>query len=178
MDPSAEPAAAGAPRGHLDLLKAGVMGTAAHITDMALMLLGRGSLSSSGERLPEDAPVVVGFSLLIMLGIAQAVAREGIALDTDELSEMLIAQQLAHRTEAAGGDEAAQQEVLAVSGAATLVPGQIVATAQGEVEGLFRTCYTVLPEFIQGSDEKKAQLMSIFGTALLVLLRSQVRTDD
>ena len=162
---------------HLELLQAGMTGTAADITATALALLGRGDTFSGGP-LPEDAPIIIGFSLLIMLGIAQAVNKEGLALDTNALSERLIAQHLASRRAAAGDDEAAKQDLLAVSQAATLIPGQIVETARGEVEELFRRCYTALPGFIQGSDEARRQLMPLFSTALLLLLESQIKTND
>ncbi len=172
-----EPDAARIPKTHFEWLQTGVTQTAFDITDIALLLLGRSSLSSS-DALPGDAPVIIGFSLLIMLGIAQAVSKEGITLDTNELTERLIAQHLAQRIEAAGNDEAPRQDILEVSRIATQIPGQIVNTAKEEVEELFRTCYSVLPEFIQGSDESRKQLMPIFGTALLLLLQSQIKTDD
>jgi hypothetical protein len=113
-----------------------------------------------------------------MLGIAQAVSKEGMTLDTNELTEKLIAQHLAQRIEAAADDKVLKQDILEVSRIATQIPGQIVSTAGGEVEELFRTCYSVLPEFIQGSDESRKQLMPIFGTALLLLLQSQIKTDE
>jgi len=173
----AGPDSADTQRTHLELLKAGVTGTASDITSTALALLGRGDTFSGGV-LPEDAPIIIGFSLLIMLGITQAVNKEGLALDTNELSERLIAQHLAKRLAAAGNSEDTRQGLLAVSRAATLVPGQIVETAHGEVEELFRRCYTALPGFIQGDDEARRQLMPLFGTALLLLLESQIKTND
>ncbi len=176
-DPETAPGTAQAPQTHYQLLQAGVTRTASDITDTVLLLLGRTSLSSD-EALPEDAPVIIGFSLLIMLGIAQALRQEGIPLDTNELTERLIARHLAQRMKAAGGDEAAQRELREVSRAATLIPGQIVATAQGEVEELFRRCYSALPAFIQGTGETRKQLMPMFGTALLLLLQSQIKTHD
>ncbi len=176
IDPVAEPGTNRAPKTHFEWLQAGVTQTASDITDTALRLLGR-SISSSGA-LPEDAPVIIGFSLLIMLGITQAVSKEGITLDTSELTERLIAQHLAERIKAAGNDEAAKQGILEVSRTATQIPGQIVETAKGEVEELFRTCYSVLPEFIRGGDEARKKLMPIFGTALLLLLQSQIKTND
>lgn len=162
---------------HIDLLQTGVTGTAAEITATALALLGRGDTFSEAV-LPEDAPIIIGFSLLIMLGIAQAVNKEGFALDTNELSERLVATHLAKRLAAAGDNAEAKQDLLAVSRAATLIPGQIVETAHGEVEDLFRRCYTALPPFILGDDETRRQLMPLFGTALLLLLESQIKTND
>jgi hypothetical protein len=58
------------------------------------------------------------------------------------------------------------------------ITGQIVATAKGEVEELFRRCYAALPAYVQGTEETRRQLMPMFGTALLLLLRSQIRRDD
>lgn len=174
---SAEPGAARPPKTHFELLQAGVVRTASDITDTVLLLLGRSSLSANAA-LPGDAPVIIGFSLLIMLGIAQALSKEGIPLDTNELTERLIAHHLAHRIEAAGDDEAAQRDIRDVSRLAAQIPGQIVETAQGEVEELFRRCYAVLPVYIQGSDETRKQVMPMFGTALLLLLQSQIRTSD
>ena len=162
---------------HLELLQTGVTATAAEITATALALLGRGDTFSGGP-LPEDAPIIIGFSLLIMLGIAQAVGREGFSLDTNELSERLIARHLAKRLSAAGDSESAKKDLIAVSRTATLIPGQIVETAQGEVEELFRRCYTALPGYIEGNDEARRQLMPLFGTALLVLLESRIKTND
>lgn len=177
VHPATEPGAAGAPKTHFELLQAGVTRTASDITDTALLLLGRTSVASSGA-LPEDAPVIVGFSLLIMLGITQALSKEGITLDANELTEQLIAQHFAERIKAAGDDEAAKRGILELSRTAALIPGQVVETAKGEVEELFRTCYSVLPDYIQGSDETRKKLMVIFGTALLLLLQSQVKTHD
>jgi hypothetical protein len=165
------------PRTHLELLEAGVTGTAADITNTALALLGRGGTFSSSV-LPEDAPIIIGFSLLIMLGITQAVNKEGLALETNTLSERLVARHLARKYAAAGDNEGAKQGLLAVSRTATLILGQIVETAQGEVEELFRRCYAALPGFIQGDDEARRQLMPLFGSALLLLLEAQIRTND
>ncbi|HEY6010794.1 MAG TPA: hypothetical protein VIX18_04930 [Nitrospirota bacterium] len=177
IHPTTESGAAGAPKTHFELLQAGVTRTASDITDASLLLLGRTTISSNGA-LPEDAPVIVGFSLLIMLGITQALSKEGITLDAKELTERLIAQHFAQRIRAAGDDEAAKQNILELSRIAAQIPGQIVETAKGEVEELFRTCYSVLPEYIQGSDEARKKLMVIVGTALLLLLQSQVKTHD
>ncbi len=176
---SAEPAPGSgtAPQTHHELLKAGVTRTAADITDTVLLLLGRSSLSSE-EALPEDATVIIGFSLLLMLGIVQALRDEGIPLDANELTERLIARHLAQRIRAAGSDDAAQREIREISRAATEIPGQIVATAQGEVEELFKRCYAALPAYIQGTEETRKQLMPMFGTALLLLLQSQIKTND
>ncbi len=176
-DPTTEGGIAREPQTHLVLLQTGVTRTVSVITDTVLLLLGRSSLSSS-EVLPEDAPVIIGFSLLIMIGITQALNDEGIALNTNELAERLIARHLAQRIRAAGSDEAAQREILEVSRAATLIPGQIVASAQGEVEELFKRCYSALPAFILGTDETRKQLMPMFGTALLLLLQSRIKTND
>jgi hypothetical protein len=169
--------AARTPLTHFEWLQAGVMRAASDITDTALLLLGRSTIASSAA-LPEDAPLIIGFSLLIMLGIAQAVGKEGIPLDTDALSEKLIAQHLDQRIKATGNDEAAKQETREISRIAAQIPGQIVETAKGEVEELFRKCYAVLPAYVQGDDETRKQLMPIFGTALLVLLQSQIKTND
>jgi hypothetical protein len=177
IDPLTEPGAARAPKTHFEWLQAGVTRTAFDITDTALLLLGRSSISSSGS-LPGDAPVIIGFSLLIMLGITQALSREGVTLDTNELTERLIAQHLAQKIKAAGNDETAKQDILEISRIATQIPGQIVETAKGEVEELFRRCYSVLPAFIQGTDEARKQLMPMFGTALLLLLQSEIKTND
>ena len=168
---------AATPKTHFELLQAGVVSIATDITDRALLLQGRSDISSHGA-LPADAPVIMGFGLLIMLGIRQAVANEGVDLDTNELTEKLIERYLAQRIKAAGSNEAAKQALLEISRTATQIPGQIVETAKGEVEGLFRTCYSLLPGFIQGSDETRGQLLSIFGTALMVLLQSQIKTND
>src|SRR5512135_332042 len=93
------------PKTHVELLQAGVVRTALDITDTALRLLGRESISS-GSTLPREAPVIIGYSLLIMLGITQTVSKEGIALDTDVLTEQLIEQHLGGQIKAAGGDDA------------------------------------------------------------------------
>ncbi len=166
-----------APQTHLELLQAGVTRIAADITDTALLLLGRDRLSSGGA-LPQDAPVVIGFSLLSMVGIIQAVSKEGIHLDTNVLSERLIALHLDQRISAADNDERAKESILEISRAATQIPSQIVETAKGEVEELFRTCYAVLPEYVLGNDVTRNKLMTIFGTALLLLLQSQIKTND
>ena len=57
-----EPDTARIPKTHFEWLQTGVTQTAFDITDIALRLLGRSSLSSS-DALPGDAPVIVGFSL-------------------------------------------------------------------------------------------------------------------
>ncbi len=176
-DPVTEPGTAQVPKTHVELLQAGVTRVAFDITGIALRLLGRNSISSSGT-LPREAPVIIGFSVLIMLGIIQGVSKEGITLDTNELTETLIAQHLAQRITAADNDEAVKRDILEISRIATQIPGQIVETAKGDVEELFKTCYSVLPEFIQGSDDTRKQLMPIFGTALLLLLQSQIETND
>ncbi len=165
-----------APKTHFEWLQAGVIRAAIDVTDTALGLLGRSSISS-GE-LPREAPVIIGFSLLMMLGIAQAVNKEGIALDMDALAERLIGQQLAQKTRAAGSDEGVKKAIQEIARTAAQIPGQIVDIAKGEVEELFRTCYAVLPEYVRGNDETRRQLMPIFGTALLLLLQSEVRTND
>ncbi len=175
--PDAEPGAAGMPKTHLELLQTGATRMAFKITDIALRLLGRSSLSSSAA-LPEEAPIIIGFSLLILFGIAQAVGKEGVVLDTGEMAEKLIEEHLARRIKAAGSDDAVKRHIAEISAVATQIPGQIVATAKGEVEELFRTCYAVLPEYIEGNDETRRQLMPIFGTALLLLLQAQIKTND
>jgi hypothetical protein len=43
------------------------------------LLLGRSSIASEAS-LPDDAPIVIGYSFLILLGITQALSKEGIAL--------------------------------------------------------------------------------------------------
>lgn len=173
---SSAPHTAGAPRTHFELLRAGVTGAAFDITDTVLLLLGRSSIASGGA-LPEEEPVIIGFSLLMMLGIVQAVGREGIELAAQEMTERLIERHLAQKIRAAG-DEGSSRDILEIARAATQIPGQIVETAQGEVEELFRRCYSVLPVYIQGGDEVRRQLMPMFGTALLLLLQSRITTDD
>jgi hypothetical protein len=177
IDSVIEPGAVRAPKTHFEWLQAGVTRTASDITDTTLLLLGRSSISASGS-LPGDVPVIIGFSLLIMLGIAQALSKEGISLDTSALTERLIAQHLAQRIKTAGNDETAKQAIREISRIAAQIPAQIVETAKGEVEDLFRRCYLALPAFIQGTDEAKKQLMPLFGTALLLLLQSQIKTND
>ncbi len=172
-----EPGTAQVPKTHIELLQAGVTRVAFDITDIALRLLGRNSISSSGT-LPREAPVIIGFSVLIMLGIIQGVSKEGITLDASELTERLIAQHLAQRIKAADNDEAVKRDILEISRIATQIPGQIVETAKGDVEELFKSCYSVLPEFIQGSDDTRKRLMPIFGTALLLLFTAQIETND
>ena len=176
-DPATGQGTAREPQTHIELLKAGVTRTASDITDTVLLLLGRSGLSSN-DALPGDAPVIIGFSLLMMLGITQALSKEDITLDANELTERLIAQYLAHRIEAAGSHGAAQRRLLEISRTATQIPGQIVETAKGEVEELFRRCYSALPAFIQGSEETRKLLMPMFGSALFLLLQSQVKTND
>ena len=89
IDPIAVPDTVRAPITHQDLLQIGVMRVAKDISDKALLLLGRSRISSSGV-LPGDAPVIIGFSLFVMLGIIQAVSKEGITVDVKELTERLI----------------------------------------------------------------------------------------
>jgi len=174
--PTAAPDTVSAPITHLDLLQLGITQFAQAISDKALLLLGRSSISSSGV-LPGDAPVVIGFSLFVMLGIIQALNKEGITVDVKELTERLIEQHLYQKISTADNDQAAKKEILEISRIATQIPGQIVETAKGEVEELFSRCYSVIPGFVQGDDETRAQLMPIFGTALHVLLQSQVKPN-
>ena len=174
--PTAAPDTVSAPITHLDLLQLGITQFAQAISDKALLLLGRSSISSSGV-LPGDAPVVIGFSLFVMLGITQALNKEGITVDVKELTERLIEQHLYQKISTADNDQAAKKEILEISRIATQIPGQIVETAKGEVEELFSRCYSVIPGFVQGDDETRAQLMPIFGTALHVLLQSQVKPN-
>lgn len=164
------------PATHREWLHLGVTRTAYYISDTSLLLQGRSSISSSAA-LPADAPVIIGFGLFIMLGIAQAVSKEGISLDIEELTEKLIEQHLYLKIRAADNDPAAKEEILEVSRTATRIPGQIVETAQGEVEELFSRCYSVIPGFVQGNDQARKQLMPIFGTALHVLLQAQVQPN-
>jgi hypothetical protein len=177
IDPSAMQDTARAPMTHQDLLERGITRAAKDISDAALLLLGRNSFSSSGV-LPGDAPVVIGFSLFAMLGIIQAVNKEGITVDIKELTERLIEQHLYQKIKTADNDKAAKKEILEISRIATQIPGQIVETAQGEVEELFSRCYSVIPAFVQGDDETRLQIMPIFGTALHVLLQSQVEPNS
>ncbi|MDA8098590.1 MAG: hypothetical protein M0042_03055 [Nitrospiraceae bacterium] len=177
IDPGTEPGSAEIPKTHLDWLQAGVIRTASGITDTAMLIMGRSTISSSSA-LPEDAPLIIGFSLLIMLGITQALSKEGISLDANALTEQLIAQHLAQSIKAAGNDASAKQHILEIYRLATQVPGHIVEVAKGEVEGLFRKCYVALPAYVQGTEEARKQLMPVFGTALLLLLQSQIKTDD
>lgn len=163
-----------APKTHVELLHAGAVLTAAEITDTALLLLGRSSIASDAS-LPEDAPIIIGYSLLILLGITQALSKEGIALDAKEMTERLIEHHLAQCTAATDGDRSVRHQIITD---AAQIPGQVVATAQGEVDELFRRCYAALPAYIQGTGETRKQLMPMFGTALLLLLRSQIKTDD
>ena len=175
--PPAESDTVRTPITHMDLLQLGIAQFAQAISDKALLMLGRSSISSSGV-LPGDAPVIIGFSLFVMLGIIQAVSKEGIAADVKELTERLIEQHLYQKIRTADNDQAAKKEILEISRIATQIPGQIVETAKGEVEELFSKCYSVIPGFVQGDDETRAQLMPIFGTALHVLLQSQVEPDS
>jgi hypothetical protein len=175
--PSAVPDSARAPMTHQDLLQLGITRTAQDISDTALLLLGRSRISSSGV-LPGDAPVIIGFSLFVMLGIVQAVSKEGITVDVKELTERLIEQHLYQKISTADNDQAAKKEILEISRIATQIPGQIVETAKGEVEELFSRCYSVIPGFVKGGDETRVQLMPIFGTALHVLLQSQIKPDS
>jgi hypothetical protein len=174
--PTAVPDTVRAPITHMDLLQLGITRFAQAISDKALLLLGRSSISSSGA-LPGDAPVIIGFSLFVMLGIIQAVSKEGITLDVKELTERLIAQHFYQKIRTADNDEAAKKEILEISRIATQIPSQIVETAKGEVEELFSRCYSVIPGFVLGNDETRAGLMPIFGTALHVLLQSQVKPN-
>ena len=176
IDPIAAPDTARAPITHRDLLHLGITRTAQDISDKALVLLGRSSLSSSGV-LPGDAPVIIGFSLFVMLGILQAVSKEGIPVDVKELTEQLIEQHLFQKTGTTDNDQAAKKELLEIFRIATQIPAQIVETAQGEVEDLFSRCYSVIPGFVQGDDETRVELMPIFGTALHVLLQSQIKPN-
>ena len=176
LDPIAVSGTVRAPISHRDLLQLGITRTAQDISDKALLLLGRSGLASSGV-LPQDAPVIIGFSLFVMLGILQAVSKEGIAVDVEELTERLIEQHLFQKNWTVGGDHSAKKEILEISRIATQIPGQIVETAKGEVEELFSRCYSVIPGFVQGNDETRVELMPIFGTALHLLLQSQLRPD-
>jgi hypothetical protein len=176
MEPIAVPDTGRAPITHQDLLQLGITRVAQDISDKALLLLGRSSISSSGV-LPGDAPVIIGFSLFVMLGIIQAVSKEGIPVDVKELTERLIEQQLYQKFRTADNEQAAKKEILEISRIATQIPSQIVETAKGEVEELFSRCYSVIPGFVQGDDETRVELMPIFGTALHVLLQSQVKSN-
>ena len=161
---------------HREWLQAGVTRTAYNISEKALLLLGRSSISSSVPLLA-DAPVIIGFSLFVMLGITQAVSKEGISLDIKELTERLIELHLQEKIRTASNDQATKEKFLEISRIATQIPSQIVETAKGEVEELFSRCYSVLPGFLQGNDEAREQLMPIFATALHLLLQSQVQPD-
>lgn len=174
--PTAAPDTVRAPITHMDLLQLGITQFAQAISDKALLILGRSSISSSNV-LPGDAPVIIGFSLFVMLGIIQALSKEGIAVDVKELTERLIEQHLYQKIRTADNDKAAKKKILDVSRIATQIPSQIVDTAKGEVEELFSKCYAVVPGFVQGDDEIRAQLMPIFGTALHVLLQSQIEPN-
>ena len=173
IDPAKAPDAARAPITHQNLLQLGITRTAQDISETALLLLGRNNISSS-DVLPGDAPVIIGFSLFIMLGIIQSVDKEGIAVDVKELTERLIEQHLYQKLRSADKDQAAKQEIRELSRTATQIPGQIIETAQGEVEELFSRCYSVIPAFVQGDEKTRVGLMPIFGTALHVLLQAQV----
>ena len=161
---------------HQDLLQRGITLAARDIPDQALLLLGRSGISLNGV-LAGDAPVIIGFSLFVMLGLIQAVSKEGITVDVTALTERLIEQQLTQKISTADSDQAAKKEILEISRIATQIPIQIVETAKGEVEELFSRCYSVIPGFVQGDDAARAQIMPIFGTALHVLLQSQVKPD-
>ena len=174
--PSAAPDAASASITHQELLQLGITQFAKAISDKALLVLGRSSISSSGV-LPGDAPVIIGFSLFVMLGMVQALSKEGIAVDVKELTEKLIEQQLYQKIRTTGNDQTAKKEIIEISRIAAQIPSQIVETAKGEVEELFSRCYSVIPGFVQGDDETRAGLMPIFGTALHVLLQAQVRPN-
>ena len=166
-----------APITHMDLLQLGITRFAQAVSDKALLVLGRSSISAS-DVLPGDAPVIIGFSLFVMLGIVQTLSKEGIPVDVRALTERLIEQHLYQKIKAADNDRSAKKELDEVSRIAAQVPSQIVETAKGEVEELFIRCYAVIPEFVQGDDEKRAGLMPIFGTALHVLLQSQVEPNS
>ncbi|MDA8422105.1 MAG: hypothetical protein M0Z89_02090 [Nitrospiraceae bacterium] len=176
IDPTAVPDIVPAPITHQDLLQLGITRAAKDISDKALLLLGRGSISSS-DVLPGDAPVVIGFSLFVMLEIIQIVSKEGIPVDVKELTKKLIEQHLCQKIRTADNDQAAKKEIFEISRIATQIPSQIFETAKGEVEELFSRCYSVIPGFVQGDDETRVQLMPIFGTALHVLLQAQVKPN-
>ena len=176
IDLAAVPDTVRAPITHQDLLQLGITRAAQDISDQALLLLGRSSFSSGGV-LPKEAPVMIGFSLFLMLGIIQAVNKEGVRVDVKELTERLIEQHLYQKTWTVDNDQAAKKKILEISRIATQIPRQIVETAQGEVEELFSKCYSVIPGFVQGDDETRVALMPIFGTALHVLLQSQVKPN-
>ena len=174
--PTAVPDTVRAPLAHQDLLQLGITRTAQDISDTALLLLGRSRISSSGV-LPGDAPIIIGFSLFIMLGIIQAVSKEGIPVDVQDLTERLIEQHLSQKNWTVENGQAAEKIILEISRIATQIPRQIVETAKGEVEELFSRCYSVIPGFVLGDDKTRAGLMPIFGTALHVLLQSQVEPN-
>jgi hypothetical protein len=176
ITPTAAPDTVRAPLTHQDLLQLGITRTAQDISDTALLLLGRSQISSSGV-LPGDAPIIIGFSLFIMLGIIQAVSKEGIPVDVKDLTERLIEQHLSQKNWTVENGQAAEKKILEISRIATQIPRQIVETAKGEVEELFSRCYSVIPGFAQGDDKTRVGLMPIFGTALHVLLQSQVKPD-
>ena len=176
IDLVAAPDTVRAPLSHQDLLHLGITRGAQNISDTALLLLGRSRISSS-DVLPGDAPVIIGFSLFIMLGILQAVSKEGITVNVAELTERLIEQHLSQKIRTTDNDQAAKKRFLEISRIATQIPAQIVETAKGEVEELFSRCYSVIPGFVQSDDRTRAGLMPIFGTALHVLLQSQVEPD-
>ena len=176
MDSTTVTGAGRAPITHQDLLQLGITRFALDISEKALLLLGRSTISSSSI-LPADAPVVIGFSLFIMLGIIQALSKEGIAVDVKELTDKLIGRHLHQKMKKAGNDQAANEEILEVSRTATQIPGQIFETAKGEVEDLFSRCYSAIPAYAQGDDEARVQLMTLFGTTLHVLLQSKVEPD-
>lgn len=176
MDIIAAPDAAQASMTHLALLQLGITQVAQDISDNALLLLGRPGITSSSD-LPGDAPVIIGFSLFVMLGIIQAVRNEGIPVDARELTANLIERHLDQKINTKGNDQTAHKDLLAVSRIASQIPGQIVETAKGEVEALFSRCYSVIPGYVLGNDETRAPIMPIFGTALHVLLQSQVKPD-
>jgi len=176
IDPAAMSSSAQVPITHQDLLELGIARFAQAISDKALLLLGRSSISAS-DVLPGDTPVIIGFSLFVMLGIVQALSKEGITVDVQETTEGLIERHLYQKLRNAENDPGTKKEILEISRIAAQIPGQIVETAQGEVEELFSKCYSVLPRFVQGDDEARSQLMPIFGTALHVLLQSQVKPE-
>lgn len=176
LDPATAPDPVRASLTHQDLLELGITRTSQDITDKALLLWGRSSIPLSGV-LPGDAPVIIGFSLFVMLGVIQAVSKEGITVDVKELTERLIELHLYQEIRSVDKDQAATNKILEISRIATQIPGQIVETAKGEVEELFSRCYSVIPGFVLGDDETSVKLMPIFSTALHVLLQSQIKPN-
>lgn len=176
MDPAAVTKAGRGPISHEDLLQLGITRIAVDIPEKALLLLGRNTLSSSSI-LPGDAPIVIGFSLFLMIGITQALSKEGITIDARELTDQVIGRHLDQKMKKAGSDQAAKEETLEISRTAARIPAQIVQTAKGEVEDLFSRCYSAIPAYVLGDEEARVQLMTLFGTTLHVLLHSKVEPD-